>query len=157
MPEEINRVLTDAISDLLFCTEQSGVENLRREGVADAKDPSGRQRDDRHAAAAPRARRGVDRCSASSALEPAATRVLTLHRPSNVDDPAALARLLDALEVDARATCRSSFPVHPRTRQKLRAVRARRRGSRASRGCGSIDPAGYLDFLKLMASRARSC
>ena len=56
MPEEINRVLTDAISDLLFCTEQSGVENLLREGVAEREDLPRRQRDDRHAAARTAAR-----------------------------------------------------------------------------------------------------
>src|SRR6185503_9331446 len=100
MPEEINRILTDAISDLLFCTEQSGVDNLRREGLADAKihlvgnvmiDTLLRHRE--------RAERS--RVLEEFALRDRSYAVLTLHRPSNVDDPAVLAKLLDVLEVIA--------------------------------------------------------
>ena len=148
MPEEINRVLTDAISDLLFCTERSGVENLRREGIAEGRihlvgnvmiDTLMRHR---------------ERAEASSILEtlslPAGGyAVLTLHRPSNVDDPAVLAKLLDVLEV-VLADQPLVFPVHPRTRQKLAqfGLAARVDAQPKLRLC---DPLGYLDFLKLMA------
>src|SRR2546427_5157685 len=97
MPEEINRVLTDAISDLLFCTEQSGVDNLHREGIADAKiHLVGNVMIDtllRH-----RERAEASRVLETLAFTPGAYAVLTLHRPSNVDDPAILAKLLDAIE-----------------------------------------------------------
>jgi UDP-N-acetylglucosamine 2-epimerase (non-hydrolysing) len=149
MPEEINRVLTDAISDLLFCTERSGVVNLRHEGVADEKvflvgnvmiDTLLRNRakaeasvilDDLHLAEG----RYV---------------VLTLHRPANVDDPAVLARLLDALEV-IQADQPVVFPVHPRTAKRLEAFGLVDRAG-ALDGLRVIEPIGYLDFLKLMAS-----
>jgi len=151
MPEEINRLLTDAISDLLFCTEQSGVDNLRREGVADEKvflvgnvmiDTLLRNRDKAEASS----------ILADLHLAAGGYAVLTLHRPSNVDDPAVFGRLLDALEVVQR-DMPVVFPVHPRTRNNLAAT-----GSplgprvKAMGNLRLIDPAGYLDFLKLMAS-----
>jgi UDP-N-acetylglucosamine 2-epimerase (non-hydrolysing) len=101
MPEEINRVLTDAISDLLFCTEQSGVDNLRNEGIAAEKihlvgnvmiDSLLRYRE----------RAEASTILADLGLEAGAYAVLTLHRPSNVDDPAVLGKLLEALEVIQR-------------------------------------------------------
>jgi UDP-N-acetylglucosamine 2-epimerase (non-hydrolysing) len=149
MPEEINRVLTDAISDLLFCTEPSGVENLRREGVAQEKiHLVGNVMIDtllRH----------LERAERSSILDDLSLAegryaVLTLHRPSNVDDPAVLGGLLDALEVVQRDDP-LVFPAHPRTREKLaRFGLAQRMAS--LRNLRLVDPLGYLDFLKLMAS-----
>jgi UDP-N-acetylglucosamine 2-epimerase (non-hydrolysing) len=82
-------------------------------------------------------------------LEAAGYAVLTLHRPANVDDPAALAGILDALEAVAR-DMPLVFPAHPRTREKLRAFGLDARLARLP-GLRLIDPAGYLDFLKLMA------
>jgi UDP-N-acetylglucosamine 2-epimerase (non-hydrolysing) len=149
MPEEINRVLTDAISDLLFCTEQSGVDNLRREGVADEKvHLVGNVMIDtllRH----------LERAEASRVLDdlglPArGYAVLTLHRPSNVDDPAVLAKLLDVIEVVA-GDQPLVFPVHPRTRAKLGQFGLSPRID-ALPALRLVDPVGYLDFLKLMAN-----
>ena len=148
MPEEINRVLTDAISDLLFCTEQSGVDNLRREGVAERKihlvgnvmiDTLMRHRE--RAESSP--------ILESLRLEARGYAVLTLHRPSNVDDPAVLAKLLDVVE-GVLADQVLVFPVHPRTRAKLahHGLSARIAGNPRLR---LVDPLGYLDFLKLMA------
>jgi UDP-N-acetylglucosamine 2-epimerase (non-hydrolysing) len=148
MPEEINRVLTDAISDLLFCTEQSGVDNLRREGIAPEKihlvgnvmiDTLLRHR---------------ERAEQSHVLETFGLRdglyaVLTLHRPSNVDDPVVLAKLLDVLEV-VLADQPLVFPVHPRTRAKLAQFGLAGRVA-AQPDLRLVDPVGYLDFLKLMA------
>jgi len=147
MPEEINRLLTDAISDLLFCTEQSGVDNLRREGV----DPDrvflvGNVMIDTLL-------KNKARADASDVLDrlglaPGGYAVLTLHRPSNVDDPAVLARLLDALETIA-AELPIVLPAHPRTRQRIEALGL---GERVAgiRNLRIIEPAGYLDFLRLM-------
>jgi UDP-N-acetylglucosamine 2-epimerase (non-hydrolysing) len=149
MPEEINRILTDAISDLLFCTEESGPKNLRREGIADAKiHLVGNVMIDtlmKH-----RARAEASGILRELGLEPSGYAVLTLHRPSNVDDPEALAGILGALEEVAR-DMPLVFPAHPRTREKLRTFGLDGRLARLP-GLRMIDPAGYLDFLKLMSS-----
>ena len=147
MPEEINRLLTDAISDLLFCTEQSGVDNLRREGV----DPDrvflvGNVMIDT-------LRKNKAQADASDVLDrlglaPGGYAVLTLHRPSNVDDPAVLARLLDALETIA-AELPIVLPAHPRTRQRIETLGLGQRVTGIA-NLRMIAPAGYLDFLKLM-------
>jgi UDP-N-acetylglucosamine 2-epimerase (non-hydrolysing) len=148
MPEEINRVLTDSISDLLFCTEQSGVDNLRREGVAEAKiHLVGNVMIDtllRH-----RERAEQSRALETLGLAGKSYAVLTLHRPSNVDDPVVLAKLLDVLEV-VLADGPLVFPVHPRTRQKLAEFGLAARVA-AQPDLRPVDPLGYLDFLKLMA------
>jgi UDP-N-acetylglucosamine 2-epimerase (non-hydrolysing) len=148
MPEEINRVLTDAISDLLFCTEQSGIDNLRREGISDAKiHLVGNVMIDtllRH-----RERAETSRVLETLELTPGGYAVLTLHRPSNVDDPAILAKLLDVIEVIV-ADQPLVFPVHPRTRQKLEQFGLAARVA-AQPALRLVDPVGYLDFLKLMA------
>jgi UDP-N-acetylglucosamine 2-epimerase (non-hydrolysing) len=148
MPEEINRVLTDAISDLLFCTEQSGVDNLRREGIADEKiHLVGNVMIDtliRH-----RERAEASRILETLRLAPGGYAVLTLHRPSNVDDPVVLTKLLDVLEV-ILVDQPLVFPVHPRTRQKLEQFGLGTRVA-AQPELRLVDPVGYLDFLKLMA------
>ena len=149
MPEEINRVLTDSISDVLFCTEQSGVENLRNEGIADEKiflvgnvmiDTLLSNR--RQSEASP--------VLEELSLEADNYAVLTLHRPANVDDPVVLGRLVDALEL-IQADVPVVFPIHPRTRKNLNGSPLARRLADMP-GLRLIDPAGYLDFLKLMGS-----
>src|SRR5262249_39853980 len=115
MPEEINRLLTDAVSELLFVTEESGRENLLREGVPPHKiHLVGNVMIDALEAFRPRwdrspvlARLGID------GSRPYA--VLTLHRPSNVDEAATLTNLFDALQHVARQLP-VVFPVHPRVR-----------------------------------------
>jgi len=149
MPEEINRLVTDAIADLLFCTEASAVENLRHEGVPDEKVfLVGNVMID--TLLANRAKAEASPILEHLGLAPGGFAVLTLHRPANVDDPAVFGRILDALEVIQRDVP-IVFPVHPRTRQNLGRSAL---GGRVA-GLGGlrlIDPAGYLDFLKLMAS-----
>lgn len=97
MPEEINRILTDSISDLLFCTEQSGVDNLLKEGVAEDKvHLVGNVMIDTLLKNRPRFAESA--ILEEMSLEPAGFAVLTLHRPSNVDDANVLSGLLDALD-----------------------------------------------------------
>ena len=112
MPEEINRVLTDQIADLLYTTERAAADNLLREGIAPRAHPLRRQRDDRLAAAPPRSERSPP--AATLAREGVAAGfldrrdgfgVVTLHRPSNVDDPAALRESLSLLR-DVAGACR---------------------------------------------------
>jgi UDP-N-acetylglucosamine 2-epimerase (non-hydrolysing) len=156
MPEEINRKLTDAISDLLFVTEQSGVENLRHEGVAAEKiflvgnvmiDCLLRHRE--LAAKSPiLGRLGVRQNG--SGCRPYG--VLTLHRPSNVDDPKTLQGILSAVSALA-AELPIFFPVHPRTRKNIESFGLSRYLAEAagenSAGIVPLDPLGYLDFLSL--------
>ena len=148
MPEEINRIVTDQLSDLLFVTEQSGLENLRREGVADDKvfivgnvmiDTLMAHRDTARALDVP----------AALGLRPKEYGVLTLHRPSNVDDPQQLDRLFEGIGYVARDTP-LLFPVHPRTRGALSAS-PQVQTLIAEGAVRLLEPLGYLEFLGLMS------
>jgi UDP-N-acetylglucosamine 2-epimerase (non-hydrolysing) len=143
MPEEVNRVLTDAISDWLFTTEEAGDLNLRREGVADERIfRVGNIMIDTLLANLERAR-GLDTLSRLG-VEPGRYALLTLHRPSNVDDPDRLRDLFEVLE-EIHARIPVVFPVHPRT---AAAVREKLGGEEPS--LHRTQPLGYLDFLRLM-------
>jgi UDP-N-acetylglucosamine 2-epimerase (non-hydrolysing) len=151
MPEEINRVLTDQISDLLFTTEASAAGNLQREGVEASKIHFvGNVMIDTLLAHRDRAR--ATTVHTTLGLQSSAYGLLTLHRPSNVDDLEAFERLMTGIELIARDVS-IVFPVHPRTRP----VVARSATANAMVGDGRlrlIDPLGYLDFIGLM-ERAR--
>ena len=148
MPEEINRVLTDALSDLLFCTEQAGVDNLAREGVdAEKVFLVGNVMVDTLLA-------HREQAEDSSVLEQLGLDagdygVLTLHRPSNVDDAAVLARILDAADA-VQGTVPLVIPMHPRLVAGLAAAGLDGR-LRAMADVRPTSPVGYLDFLKLLA------
>ena len=156
MPEEINRKLTDAVSSLLFVTEQSGVENLKHEGVPTEKiflvgnvmiDSLLRHRE--MAARSPILDRlGVRKNG--SGCRPYG--VLTLHRPSNVDNPETLQGILRAVSALA-AEFPVFFPIHPRTRKNVESFGLLRYLASAtgpsSGGIVPLDPLGYLDFLSL--------
>src|SRR3990170_774702 len=122
MPEEINRVLTDQVSDLLFTTEKSARENLSREGIPESRIHFvGNVMIDtlryNLKQAVPPARTLVQ-YGAAADLAQNGFAVLTLHRPSNVDDPRTLGSMLDAIrEVGRRLPV--VFPMHPRTRVKI--------------------------------------
>lgn len=144
MPEEINRLLTDAVSTWLFVSEPSGEKNLLAEGV----DPAqihfvGNVMIDTLLAQLERART-LDTLARLD-LAPKQYAVLTLHRPSNVDDPARLAALFDVLE-EIHGRLPVVFPVHPRTAETIRT----RLGGRAL-ALRTTEPLGYLDFLRLLA------
>jgi len=148
MPEEINRVLTDSISALLFCTEQSGVDNLRGEGVADEKiHLVGNVMIDTLLSNRQKAEDST--ILEELKLSPGGFAALTLHRPSNVDDAAVFGRILDALDVIQR-DMPIVFPIHPRTRKNLSGSPLGARVE-AMGNLRLLDPVGYLDFLKLMS------
>jgi len=148
MPEEVNRVLTDQIANLLFTTERSASENLLREGVAEEKvhfvgnvmiDTLLRHR---------------ERALQTPALErfdvaPGEYVLVTLHRPRNVDDAAKLTAIVEAL-VRVRERLPMIFPVHPRTRKRLKEFGLLERVTELL-GAGLCEPLGYLEFLHLMA------
>jgi UDP-N-acetylglucosamine 2-epimerase (non-hydrolysing) len=148
MPEEVNRVLTDQISDLLFITEASAAENLRREGVPEDRIhfTGNVMIDTLLAHAAEARRRGIP---SRYGVAPQRYAVLTLHRPSNVDQDDTFGRLMDALSEIGREMP-ILFPVHPRTRPALQrsALAAHMIESGSLR---LLDPLGYLDFLGLVA------
>lgn len=150
MPEEINRLLTDAVSDLLFVTEESARQNLLREGIArDQISFAGNVMIDALEMCRPRwERSGIFERLRLEPDRPYA--VVTLHRPSNVDDPDTLSGFLDAFQELSRHLP-VVFPVHPRVRAFLR------RDGEAHRGVNdfiALEPLGYLDFIALV-SRAR--
>lgn len=141
MPEEINRIVTDSISDLLFTTEESANRNLLREGVAAEKIKFvGNVMIDSLVENLERAK--ASNIVADLGVEPREFAVLTLHRPSNVDDQEDLEPLISAIsEIADRLPV--IFPIHPRTRLKLEEF-----SIDASR-LRLIDPLGYIDFLSL--------
>ncbi len=145
MPEELNRVVTDHLSDLLLTPSADADANLRREGIPAARVARvGNVMIDTLLAHLPRARAlGVP---AAMGLAPGAYAVATLHRPSNVDDPAALLRLVGAL---ARVAERLPvvFPVHPRTRARLAGE-----AGRLAAALRTTEPLGYLEFLSLTSA-----
>jgi UDP-N-acetylglucosamine 2-epimerase (non-hydrolysing) len=151
MPEEINRVLTDQISDVLFTSEEVAGANLLREGVAASRIHFvGNVMIDTLLAQRERARGlGVP---ASFRLEARGYALLTLHRPSNVDDDSTFTRLIEAIGVIA-SDMPVLFPVHPRTRPAVEQSATARELVRAGRLL-LVDPLGYLEFIGLMdASR----
>ena len=147
MPEEVNRVLTDAISDVLFTTEESAAANLLRENVPATRIHFvGNVMIDCLLNAWPHIEER--RAWEGFALAPHTYGLVTLHRPSNVDDLDVLSRIVSALAGIARRLP-LIFPVHPRTRERLTAA-----GMSDSPGVRLVDPLGYLEFISL-ASAAR--
>lgn len=144
MPEEINRILTDHLSELLFTTEETANENLRREGIA------------------AELIHFVGNCMVDTLLkhldfakslspwqafnfEPTEYALVTLHRPSNVDDPKSLANLMRIIsEISKKIPV--IFPIHPRTRERLSKFQIPTAAS-----VMICDPLPYLTFLGLMA------
>jgi UDP-N-acetylglucosamine 2-epimerase (non-hydrolysing) len=149
MPEEINRILTDSISDLLFCTEKSGVANLEREGVTNGRvHLVGNVMID--TLLKNRAKAEESTALADMGLSPKCYATMTMHRPSNVDNPVVLSRLLDAIDV-IQNDMPIIFPIHPRTRKNIGEFGMRERVEEMS-NLRLVEPIGYLDFLKLNAN-----
>jgi UDP-N-acetylglucosamine 2-epimerase (non-hydrolysing) len=176
MPEEINRIVTDHVSDLLFVTEENGVEYLCSEGIASNKiyfvgntmiDTLLSLRDKAEASAVLEKfglRGHFEGAGNGSSVRPYA--VLTLHRPSNVDDRHALLNILSGLE-DSALACPVVFPVHPRTRKRIEEfglelnagvneTKIGAEGRASVNRCKIVltNPLGYLDFLCLMKNAA---
>ncbi|MBM3554989.1 MAG: UDP-N-acetylglucosamine 2-epimerase (non-hydrolyzing) [Alphaproteobacteria bacterium] len=150
MPEEINRLATDAIADLLWTPSPDADDNLRREGH-----PPGRivrvgniMIDSFEML---RGRIAADDLGAELGLAPGGFGVVTLHRPSNVDDPVALAILVERL-IEIAGRIPLVFPVHPRSRGRLDAAGLTARLEQA--GLRLLPPQGYIRFMGLV-TRAR--
>jgi len=157
MPEEINRILTDALSDFLFVTEPSGLDNLKREGVSPDKIFFvGNVMID----ALMRNFSKIQKSSIVSTLglTDKGYALITLHRPSNVDRPETLRRIFGVLRAIGQ-DMPVIFPIHPRTRANIRKFGLFESGdardasfSRNGHGVQLLEPVRYIDFLTLMRS-----
>ena len=147
MPEEVNRILTDQISDLLFTPSPEADENLRREGIRGERIRLvGNVMIDTLVALLPEAAKRWQSIRGRLGLRDGEPFVLvTLHRPSNVDEPGVLRELVVALAQVGRRTA-VVFPVHPRTRERLGTLGI---GEAQMPGVKLVEPLGYLDFLAL--------
>jgi UDP-N-acetylglucosamine 2-epimerase (non-hydrolysing) len=144
MPEEINRLVTDAIADLLWTPSPDADANLRREGVAADKIVRvGNIMIDSFEMLRPVI--GERRYWAELGLEPGSFAVVTMHRPANVDDPAALSSAVAELATIAQRLP-LVFPIHPRTRGRLAEFGL-------AEGLGAVrlvEPLGYIEFMSLV-------
>jgi UDP-N-acetylglucosamine 2-epimerase (non-hydrolysing) len=139
MPEEVNRLVTDALADILFTTSRDADDNLKREGVDPKKihfvgnvmiDTLLKHR---------------KKASELKLDKPQRYALVTLHRPSNVDDPKVLGPILQALEEISRSIP-VIFPIHPRTAKRVAEFGLSMNGIR------TMDPLGYLEFLNLTST-----
>ena len=142
MPEELNRVLTDHASDLLFCSTDTAVANLERESVAGGIHLVGDVMADVSLTFAPIAAER-SRILSDIGVEPGAYVLVTAHRAGNVDDPGRLERLVALIE---RLGVPAVLPLHPRTATRLEDAGLRKRLDAAAT---VVPPLGYLDFLEL--------
>ncbi|MBN1854597.1 MAG: UDP-N-acetylglucosamine 2-epimerase (non-hydrolyzing) [Pirellulales bacterium] len=151
MPEEINRIVTDSLADMLLVSEPAGLANLRKEGHPEEHlHLVGNVMIDTLFHMLPKA----TKINAPSrfGVAPGEYGVVTLHRPSNVDDPDTLTPLIDVL-IDISAQIPLIFPIHPRTRERLERFGLQKRLA-TTIGLTITPPLGYLDFLSL-TTRAR--
>jgi UDP-N-acetylglucosamine 2-epimerase (non-hydrolysing) len=139
MPEEINRLVTDSLAELLFTTSRDADENLKREGIAAAKihfvgnvmiDTLLKHR---------------EKASKLDLSKPQRYALVTLHRPSNVDNPQVLGPILEALQ-EISESIPVIFPIHPRTAKRVAEF------GLVMNGVRTMEPLGYLEFLNLTST-----
>lgn len=147
MPEEINRKVTDVLSDVLFVSDPAGNVNLAKEGAsAERVSFVGNVMIDTLMAAKEKAM--ASKILDELELEEGGYGLVTLHRPSNVDDPEQLEHIMGVLDDIAKEDVPLVFPVHPRTRARIADAGIELDESRWH----VTGPIGYLDFMRLMAS-----
>jgi len=151
MPEEINRIVTDSISDLLFVSEPSGMHNLVNEGVPGEKMIFvGNIMIDSLVAHVQKANQSE--VLKAHGLDEKSYTLVTLHRPSNVDSKESLEKMLRIFAEIAHRS-RIVFPIHPRTRKRLEDFGLMEKVSAIAK-LQLIEPQGYIEFLKLMKEAA---
>ncbi len=149
MPEEINRIVADEFSQFCFVTEPSGLKNLDHEGISSNRVFFvGNTMIDSVQKYLPKSRERFPELAAKHGIEAKKYALVTLHRPSNVDDADSLSRFMELFERMQAFTPRILFPVHPRTRSRIEQF------GLAGRVLGNsqlalLEPVGYLDFLAL--------
>jgi UDP-GlcNAc3NAcA epimerase len=142
MPEEINRVVADHLSTLLFCPTTTAVANLRAEGITKGVYAVGDVMFDATLAASARAEAN-SRILTTLSLTPKTYAVATIHRAENTDDPAKIAEIMSWLATTVSPNI-LIMPIHPRTRKLLNASNI------PTKGIKLIEPLGYLDMTKLV-------
>ncbi len=142
MPEEVNRVVADHLSDLLLCPTEHAVENLAKEGISQGVHMAGDVMLDAFRQNLQAAKRTTDAALSSFGVEPRSYALLTVHRAENVDQPHRLARILEGVSASGMPVV---FPVHPRTRAALGG------DGRAPQNVKLVEPVGYLEMLVLEA------
>jgi UDP-N-acetylglucosamine 2-epimerase (non-hydrolysing) len=148
MPEEINRLLTDQLADLLLTPSRDAGENLLREGISSQKIAFvGNIMIDTLVKMLPKS--GMRTIRQDLDLQPGAYLLVTLHRPFNVDNLSILRELWEAIEITSRQLP-VIFPVHPRTRKNIDLIAGKPSDPRIH----LLEPLGYLDFLALTHSAA---
>ncbi|MEN9959813.1 MAG: hypothetical protein RL045_60 [Bacteroidota bacterium] len=164
MPEELNRILTDSVADYLFVTEESGMQHLKNEGVADERvfftgnvmiDSLVRYQEK---AKTTTILEDLGLSTNDSRLVTAAERplstsdyiVMTMHRPANVDTEKGLQSILELIELSSRDT-KIIFPVHPRTRAHMEKFGLADRLDQVQ-NLIMTEPLGYLEFIQLMSN-----
>jgi len=146
MPEELNRLVTDVLSDHLFITEKSGIENLKKEGIDDSKVHFvGNVMIDSLAYNAKKA--DESKILDQLELESGNYVLVTLHRPSNVDDPENFMKIIRAFE-EVPKDLSIVFPMHPRTANNIKKFGLEERVA-ALTNLKQLPPIGYLDFMQL--------
>jgi UDP-N-acetylglucosamine 2-epimerase (non-hydrolysing) len=170
MPEELNRILTDSVADYLFVTEESGMQHLKNEGVADERvffagnvmidslvryqekaktttileDLGLATSDSRLATAATGLSTSDSRLATNNYI------VMTMHRPANVDTEKGLQSILELIELSSQDT-KIIFPIHPRTRAHMEKFGLADRLDQA-KNLIMTEPLGYLEFIQLMSN-----
>lgn len=147
MPEEINRILTDHVSDALFCPTETAQQHLAREGITSGVEVVGDVMCDALEQARPRLARRAQTLLADLGVSQGSYVLATIHRASNTDDPDTLRRIIGALGTLEWPVL---FPVHPRTR-----AAASRHSIVWPANIHTVEPVGYLDMLTLEASAYR--
>lgn len=154
MPEEINRIVADEFSEFCFVTERSGLVNLKHEGIADDKVHFvGNTMIDSVVKYLPMARKRFAEWETKLGLARSRYALITLHRPSNVDDAANLNTLLDLFMGMSEFMPKIVFPIHPRTLKRIEEFGLSKK-LEGNAALTTIDPVGYLDFLALQDAAA---
>jgi len=164
MPEELNRILTDSVADYLFVTEESGLQHLKNEGVADERvffsgnvmiDSLVRYQEKAKTTTiledvglATAAERQLS--TSDSRLATSDYIVMTMHRPANVDTKEGLESILELIELSSKDT-KIIFPIHPRTRAHMEKFGLAERLDQA-KNLIMTEPLGYLEFIQLMSN-----
>ena len=149
MPEELNRILTDSVADYLFVTEESGMQHLKNEGVADERVFfAGNVMIDSLV-------RYQEKAKTTKILEDLGVVnshyiVMTMHRPANVDTEKGLQSILELIELSSQDT-KIIFPIHPRTRAHMEKFGLADRLDQA-KNLIMTEPLGYLEFIQLMSN-----
>ncbi|MGV6860565.1 MAG: non-hydrolyzing UDP-N-acetylglucosamine 2-epimerase [Putridiphycobacter sp.] len=143
MPEEVNRILTDRISDYLFCPTQTAVDNLMDEGYNNIETNIIKSGDVMQDAAYYYAQKSEQKSTVLQTLKSEKYILTTLHRAENTDDPKRLSQIVEALNHIHESICPIVLPLHPRTKSKLKV-------NNLTLKVHTIDPVGYFDMIELI-------